>query len=255
MDEGPRFFLDFGYTTPATAAVYIRGAFQIPALLTSGSVRVDLGQDGCTFNAESKILGFVESKYTLSWAWDLSSMLAAGNLTVGSTDGIASKICDNLMILIGDAVNLAIEAGNYVLDKIDEAVNWIGNKLDEADKLCDSMKGGFLGDWDAAACQSALDNLKSVIDAGMKAAKDGIRAVYDTIVAMVRQVISLVIKIDQDEVQSAQIVAQRDADQFEEKLVVTRREEEEKLAKEAYGVLTRAQACEIKDTPWDQAKW
>ena len=144
-------------------------------------------------------------------------MLAAGSLTVGSTYGIASKFGDSLMILIGDAVDLEITAENFVLEQIDEAVNWIY----EADKLCDSMKGGLMGDWDMTVCQTALDGLKSVADAAINTAKDGIRAVYNTIVSLVKRVILDVIKIDQGEIQRAQTVAQRDADQFEKKLAVT----------------------------------
>ena len=172
MSTGPRFYIDLGYTAPLTAAVMIKGAYKIPALLTEGSTSIELGKEGFAFNGYSKIMGTVTSNFTAKWSFNFDRFLVAGNISVGGAAGAAGRIANGILTLIHDALKLVTQAADIVARKLDSVREDAVKTLRDAKSFCDTFEGaGFLGDWTKAACGAALDGVIAVVNVAFETVK------------------------------------------------------------------------------------
>ena len=190
--------MDFGHTMPFTAAVYIRAAYKIPALMCEGQTQITLGKQGFSMNAEQLILGIARTNYTLAWSWDLSHFLVAGSVTVKGADGIAEKLASNVMFLIGKAIKLVIGAADFIANKIPAAKAALQNKMQDAKKICDKFPS-FIGD----GCRAALDGAMHIARTAMTVAQKALDGVLKTIKALAHKTVKAGTGIEMKTLQDA----------------------------------------------------
>jgi len=140
MKTGPRFYADFGYSSPIAAAVVIRGAFKIDPILAHGYANITLSKEGFSMEAGGKVFGF-EAKYKLAWTWTFKHFVVQGQYMVAGAGTILAGLCRGLIKLIIEIFRLGEKAMQAVLDaipKVKEKFNMGVTFLKK--KICGKMK-------------------------------------------------------------------------------------------------------------------
>jgi len=154
MKLGPRVYIDLGYSSPMAAAVYIKGCFKIPPLLTSGLVTIFLDNKGFRFLANSVVLGIARSEYKIVWTYDFKNIVVQGKFMLKASGGVAAKLVGGIVKMLRNVFNAAITVVTKVADRLPDLRADFLTELRKVKDICKSFNKFKPASW---ACKKAFD--------------------------------------------------------------------------------------------------